>query len=393
MVCARNRGRAAPLGSRARAISVFMAILVWWVFAGTAAAVEGAVIYPWLAVGSTNGPEANPHPESSALLQNNTEEAARAEAQMEEIYARHRFVLIAMFASTFLFLLVLFASYPRRREHLFVALTLLSCLAAMVSLHISEVTTDRALWHFTYYYLFLGFTVLSVIFGLGLLEIALTGRLAKVYYAYAALGAALYLVAPCYSNDLVHVFPVLCLPEVMRIFYVALKTRHMGTKLLLGVSALLFVLVVLNALGSIVEWPEQNGFLRYLPWYGFAVFIQIMLVMLAREFARAMTRVEQLAASLEDKVARRTCELEAEIQVRKQTEQELKESLSQVKVLRGLLPICAACKKVRDDSGYWNQIEVYIRTHSEAEFTHSLCPQCLTKLYPEFQVETGEHPD
>ena len=58
--------------------------------------------------------------------------------------------------------------------------------------------------------------------------------------------------------------------------------------------------------------------------------------------------------------------------------------LAEVKQLRGLLPICASCKNVRDVSGYWNEIEVYVRDHSEAEFTHGLCPKCLEKLYPEF---------
>ncbi len=62
---------------------------------------------------------------------------------------------------------------------------------------------------------------------------------------------------------------------------------------------------------------------------------------------------------------------------------ELKEALSKVKLLSGLIPICANCKKIRDDEGYWNQIEVYIQSHSEAEFTHGICPACLEKLYPE----------
>ncbi len=52
-----------------------------------------------------------------------------------------------------------------------------------------------------------------------------------------------------------------------------------------------------------------------------------------------------------------------------------------VKVLEGLIPICAKCKKIRDDRGYWNQLEKYIRDHSEAEFTHGLCPECLEELY------------
>lgn len=64
--------------------------------------------------------------------------------------------------------------------------------------------------------------------------------------------------------------------------------------------------------------------------------------------------------------------------------QELQNALSQVKALKGLLPICASCKKIRDDSGYWNQIESYIRDHSEAEFSHGICPDCMKKLYPDF---------
>jgi hypothetical protein len=52
-----------------------------------------------------------------------------------------------------------------------------------------------------------------------------------------------------------------------------------------------------------------------------------------------------------------------------------------IKRLQGMLPICASCKKIRDDKGYWNRIENYIAEHSEAEFTHGLCPDCMKKLY------------
>jgi CheY-like chemotaxis protein len=64
-------------------------------------------------------------------------------------------------------------------------------------------------------------------------------------------------------------------------------------------------------------------------------------------------------------------------------EKERKALIEEVKILRGLLPICSSCKKIRDDKGYWQQIEGYIRDHSEAEFTHSICPDCAKKLYPE----------
>ena len=55
----------------------------------------------------------------------------------------------------------------------------------------------------------------------------------------------------------------------------------------------------------------------------------------------------------------------------------------EVNTLRGIIPICSACKNIRDDKGYWQQVEAYIRDRSEAEFTHSICPECLEKLYPE----------
>ncbi len=63
---------------------------------------------------------------------------------------------------------------------------------------------------------------------------------------------------------------------------------------------------------------------------------------------------------------------------------ELQEAMSKVKFLSGMLPICSNCKKVRDDHGYWHQVESYIRDHSEAEFTHGICPECAVKLYPDY---------
>ncbi|MGE5173795.1 MAG: PAS domain S-box protein [Betaproteobacteria bacterium] len=60
------------------------------------------------------------------------------------------------------------------------------------------------------------------------------------------------------------------------------------------------------------------------------------------------------------------------------------EALSKIKTLSGMLPICASCKRIRDDDGYWNQIESYIRDHSDAEFSHSICPECAQKIYPEY---------
>jgi hypothetical protein len=66
---------------------------------------------------------------------------------------------------------------------------------------------------------------------------------------------------------------------------------------------------------------------------------------------------------------------------------ELQVALASIKSLRGLIPICSACKKIRNDRGYWEQVEDYVREHSEATFSHGLCGECAQRLYPEFANE------
>lgn len=62
---------------------------------------------------------------------------------------------------------------------------------------------------------------------------------------------------------------------------------------------------------------------------------------------------------------------------------DLQEAMSKIRTLSGMLPICSSCKKIRNDQGYWTQIELYIRDHSDAEFSHGICPDCCSKLYPD----------
>jgi AmiR/NasT family two-component response regulator len=71
-------------------------------------------------------------------------------------------------------------------------------------------------------------------------------------------------------------------------------------------------------------------------------------------------------------------------QERKKLLDDLQKALARVKLLSGLLPICACCKNIRDEEGYWHQVEAYIRDHSEAEFSHSVCPRCAHTLYPDY---------
>lgn len=72
--------------------------------------------------------------------------------------------------------------------------------------------------------------------------------------------------------------------------------------------------------------------------------------------------------------------------------QELQQALSEVRTLSGLLPICASCKKIRDDQGYWNQLEGYLETHIGAEFTHGLCPDCMSKYFPDYGKKPPAQP-
>jgi len=66
-----------------------------------------------------------------------------------------------------------------------------------------------------------------------------------------------------------------------------------------------------------------------------------------------------------------------------QAKEALADALAEIKILRGVIPICASCKNIRDDEGYWRELEIYIRNHSEADFSHSICPDCMQKLYPD----------
>lgn len=86
---------------------------------------------------------------------------------------------------------------------------------------------------------------------------------------------------------------------------------------------------------------------------------------------------------LEQRVAERTQELVA-------ANRELEDALASVKTLSGLLPICATCKKIRDDHGYWKKIESYVSSHSEVMFTHSICPECTARMYKELGLPSEE---
>ena len=143
----------------------------------------------------------------------------------------------------------------------------------------------------------------------------------------------------------------------------------------------------LRALGAIAERVAESGSLDSHADIAGPDDVQA----LASSFNAMIDRVRSSSEGLERRVEERTTELSIanEELLRLNLEKEmaiegLKEALNKISTLRGLLPICAACKKIRDDKGYWNQIETYIMEHSDADFSHGICPDCAKELYGEY---------
>ncbi|MDP3920947.1 MAG: hypothetical protein Q8R76_09105 [Candidatus Omnitrophota bacterium] len=90
--------------------------------------------------------------------------------------------------------------------------------------------------------------------------------------------------------------------------------------------------------------------------------------------------LEKGLSYVEGEVDKRTREL-------KQQNGELAKAMSEIKVLRGFIPVCASCKKIRNEQGYWEQLESYLEQHSEAQFSHGLCQGCIKQLYPKYHKE------
>ncbi len=150
-------------------------------------------------------------------------------------------------------------------------------------------------------------------------------------------------------------------------------------------AIVLFALVVL-LFGSIVSFVFSR-----------AITLPLITLTAATESFGRGDLPRQLVISSNDEIGELAMTFNAMIEKRQQIEAErealildLQAALSKVKLLSGFLPICASCKMIRDDQGYWNQIESYISKNSEAVFSHGLCPDCVRKLYPQFSEEIME---
>lgn len=110
-------------------------------------------------------------------------------------------------------------------------------------------------------------------------------------------------------------------------------------------------------------------------------------------FGGFISNIRRYLRAQKDEIKKAHEKIKFEMENRKHAEMEkdkliieLRNALDTVKTLSGLLPICASCKKIRDDNGYWNQLESYIKIHTKAEFSHSICPDCAKELYPDLDI-------
>jgi preprotein translocase subunit YajC len=122
-----------------------------------------------------------------------------------------------------------------------------------------------------------------------------------------------------------------------------------------------------GALEVYVNVAEQMQRLKVLFWRSYVIISLVICILLVLIIIFSL-RMDKAAKERENMI------------------EELQDALTEVVTLRGIIPICASCKKVRDDKGYWNQIESYIRNHSEADFSHGICPDCAKNLYPDLEI-------
>ena len=133
-------------------------------------------------------------------------------------------------------------------------------------------------------------------------------------------------------------------------------------------------------------WTEDWWFWHIQRFFAYIVIFYYMF----RRFLQVRGELKKMNQDLENRIAERTAELSIEIAERKRYGAErdkviveLQDALAHITTLTGLLPTCASCKRIRDAENNWVQMEEYIQKHSDAKFTHGICPQCAKKLYPE----------
>lgn len=208
-----------------------------------------------------------------------------------------------------------------------------------------------------------------------------SARIGEALVMFALLISGVTIVhAGVFEPDLVAPLSFVAFPFVI---WAALRFGQKGATAATAVGVAFALWGVLHGEGPFAEPRFAVGLVFF---YGYTASLGLTGLLLAastterRQSAEELRRIGQ---DLDIRVRERTADLQEELVRRRRAQEELQGALQSVKTLSGLLPICASCKKIRDDSGYWTQVERYLTEHTQAQFSHGLCPECFSHLYPE----------
>ncbi len=155
--------------------------------------------------------------------------------------------------------------------------------------------------------------------------------------------------------------------------------------------ALTILLAIWGAVRGEGPFADQSVNVAMVFFYGYAAAVAVTGLLLGAattERRHSAEELQRIGIDLEIRVNDRTAALQEELSQRRRIQDDLLNAIANVKTLSGLLPICSSCKMIRDDHGYWTQVERYLTEHTQAEFSHGLCPECMKRLYPEYVEKT-----
>jgi glucose-6-phosphate-specific signal transduction histidine kinase len=149
--------------------------------------------------------------------------------------------------------------------------------------------------------------------------------------------------------------------------------------------------VTVSTIQHSIFYPETD--LRYMLKVGAidSLFVPLIVAPIVIYFLRSESALKKINTQLEIEIAERKRIEEGLLEARREREKliaDLQKAFAEIKTLHGILPTCVVCKKIRDDTGAWKQMEMYIKEHSEAEFSHGYCPECAKKALEEIDEFT-----
>lgn len=174
--------------------------------------------------------------------------------------------------------------------------------------------------------------------------------------------------------------------------FVIWAALRFGQRGVTATVALTIAVAIWGTVRGVGPFADQAFNVAVVFFYGYTAAVGVTGLLLGaaaterRQFAEELQRI---GFGLEIRVHERTAALQEELTRRRQIQDDLQDALANVKTLSGLLPICSSCKRIRDDHGYWTQVERYLTEHTEAQFSHGLCPECFRELYPEYMEKNG----